>query len=100
MSSFETISPVLLTRMQLVAGLPPLSKTRVDLTNNFVDELWNSLQHPPLSYLGDQYTFRTGDGSYNVKLHQARDAPMLILLEYHVSAPGSRKYRICSLCAT
>lgn len=51
--------------MQLVAGLPPLSKTRVDLTNNFVDELWNSLQHPPLSYLGDQYTFRTGDGSYN-----------------------------------
>lgn len=53
--------------MQLVAALPPLSKTRVDLTNNFVDELWNSLQHPPLSYLGDQYAFRTGDGSYNVK---------------------------------
>lgn len=35
--------------IQLVSGLPAHSKTRVDLTNSFIDELWNSLQHPPLS---------------------------------------------------
>ncbi|KAI9759515.1 MAG: hypothetical protein M4579_002274 [Chaenotheca gracillima] len=51
--------------IQLVSGLPPLSKNRIDLTNSFIDELWNSLQHPPLSYLGDKYTFRQADGSYN-----------------------------------
>ena len=51
--------------IQLVSGLPPKSKTRVDLTNSFIDELWNSLQHPPLSYLGDKFQYRTADGSYN-----------------------------------
>ena len=52
--------------MKLVAGLPSHSKTRVDLTNSFIDELWNNLQHPPLSYLGDKYQYRQADGSYNV----------------------------------
>ncbi|KAL8796662.1 MAG: hypothetical protein Q9195_001052 [Heterodermia aff. obscurata] len=51
--------------MQLVAALPTNSKTRADLTNAFIDELWNSLQHPPMSYLGDTYQYRAGDGSYN-----------------------------------
>ncbi|KAG8526808.1 uncharacterized protein KY384_008237 [Bacidia gigantensis] len=51
--------------IQLVASLPTLSKTRKDLTNAFIDELWNSLQHPPLSYLGDKFQYRSGDGSYN-----------------------------------
>ncbi|KAF2474572.1 putative fatty acid oxygenase PpoC [Lindgomyces ingoldianus] len=51
--------------IQLVSGLPPLSKNRVELTNAFVNELWNSLQHPPLSYLGEKFTYRQADGSYN-----------------------------------
>lgn len=34
---------------QLVAGLPGNSKTRSDLTNAFLDQLWGSLPHPPLS---------------------------------------------------
>ncbi len=48
---------------KLVAGLPTRSKARADLTNAFLDELWNSLQHPPLSYLGDKYQYRQADGS-------------------------------------
>jgi hypothetical protein len=48
--------------IQLVAGLPAHSQKRVDLTNAFVDELWTSLQHPPLSYLGDKFTYRQADG--------------------------------------
>lgn len=51
---------------QLVSGLPKLSKTRVDLTNSFIDELWDSMQHPPMSYLGDKFQYRQADGSYNV----------------------------------
>lgn len=50
---------------QLVAGLPPHSKNRVDLTNSFLDELWDSLPHPPLSYVGDDYNYRSADGSNN-----------------------------------
>jgi len=33
---------------QLVSGLPAHSKSRIDLTDSFIDELWNLLQHPPL----------------------------------------------------
>ena len=35
--------------IQLVSGLPANSKSRIDLTSSFVDELFNSLQHPPLT---------------------------------------------------
>ncbi|KAF2405392.1 fatty acid oxygenase [Trichodelitschia bisporula] len=51
--------------IQLVSGLPANSKARKDLTNAFVDDLWNSLQHPPISYLGDKFIYRQADGSYN-----------------------------------
>ncbi|KAJ5577571.1 uncharacterized protein N7459_006535 [Penicillium hispanicum] len=51
--------------IQLVADLPGHSKNRVELTNQFLDELWNSLPHPPLSYMGDEYKYRSADGSNN-----------------------------------
>ncbi|KAF2141807.1 uncharacterized protein K452DRAFT_287766 [Aplosporella prunicola CBS 121167] len=51
--------------IQLVAGLPHASQARKELTNAFVDELWENLQHPPLSYLGDQFVYRQADGSFN-----------------------------------
>lgn len=56
-----------LTAWQLVAGLPATSKARGDLTNSFLDQLWNSLQHPPMSYMGDDFTYRSADGSNNVR---------------------------------
>lgn len=51
--------------IQLVAALPHSSAQRVELTSAFLDELWNSLQHPPMSYLGDDFRYRSGDGSNN-----------------------------------
>lgn len=51
--------------MQLVAALPDKSSNRVQLTGMFLDELWNTLQHPPMSYLGDKYLYRSADGSNN-----------------------------------
>lgn len=50
----------------LVAGLPNHSKTQETLTNSFIDKLWNSLDHPPLLYMGDSFKWRNPDGSNNV----------------------------------
>jgi hypothetical protein len=36
------------------------------MTNSFIGTLWNVLRHPPLSYVGDQFTYRAADGSNNV----------------------------------
>lgn len=51
--------------IQLTSRLPPTSKVRISLTTHQVDQLWDSLQHPPLSYLGSQFHYRQPDGSYN-----------------------------------
>ncbi|KAM7213392.1 hem peroxidase [Rhypophila decipiens] len=51
--------------IQMVANLPSHSKTRVELTNSFLGELWYTLEHPPSMYLGDKFVYRHADGSYN-----------------------------------
>ncbi|RSL65910.1 hypothetical protein CEP54_004049 [Fusarium duplospermum] len=51
--------------IQIVAGLNDHSKVQEVLTNSFIDKLWNSLDHPPMLYMGDQYRFRQPDGSLN-----------------------------------
>ncbi|ETI20690.1 hypothetical protein G647_07032 [Cladophialophora carrionii CBS 160.54] len=51
--------------LQLAASLPPGSKSLDDLTDQFIKLLWENLEHPPLSYQGDEYKFRTADGSNN-----------------------------------
>jgi hypothetical protein len=52
--------------IQLVAKLPNGSKNRVMLTDKLIAQLWNSLDHPPMIYIGDKYMYRRADGSYNV----------------------------------
>jgi hypothetical protein len=54
----------------IAAALPETSTTRTKLTDVMVDGLWDSLQHPPLSYMGDKFQYRTADGSYNVCHHK------------------------------
>ncbi|KAJ5085033.1 hypothetical protein N7532_009804 [Penicillium argentinense] len=51
--------------IQLVSRLPDESKNRTKLTNVFLNELWDSLPHPPLAYVGEKYAYRSADGSYN-----------------------------------
>ncbi|KAK0729630.1 heme peroxidase [Lasiosphaeris hirsuta] len=52
--------------IQLVSNLPSNSKTRIELTNNFLSGLWYSLEHPaPSRYVGDKFQYRQADGSYN-----------------------------------
>lgn len=51
--------------IRTAAALPDGSGTREKVTASFLEQLWNDLQHPPQSYLGSQYQYRTADGSYN-----------------------------------
>ncbi|KAG6011007.1 hypothetical protein E4U21_000038 [Claviceps maximensis] len=51
--------------IQLVATMPKRSKRQEALTNSFIDQLWNSLDHPPLLYMGDEFKYRQPDGSKN-----------------------------------
>ncbi|KXH26512.1 linoleate diol synthase [Colletotrichum salicis] len=51
--------------IQIVAKLPHNSRLREQLTNTFIEELWGSLDHPPMLYMGDEYKYRQADGSYN-----------------------------------
>ncbi|KAK7739760.1 hypothetical protein SLS53_005730 [Cytospora paraplurivora] len=55
--------------IQLVAGLPSKSRSRVKLTNQLIDQLWYSLNHPVLTYIGEDQMYRTADGSYNNPLY-------------------------------
>lgn len=51
--------------IQLVSGLPHGSRLREELTNTFLNELWYTLDHPPLLYMGDKHQYRMADGSWN-----------------------------------
>ncbi|KAF2403700.1 heme peroxidase [Trichodelitschia bisporula] len=51
------------------AKFPDNSATGQKLTNTFLSTLYNDLQHPPISYLGDNYAYRSADGSYNSLVH-------------------------------
>jgi len=47
------------------ASYPAGSPTAGLLTNSMLGNLWDNLKHPPLSYLGDEWRYRTADGSHN-----------------------------------
>ena len=51
--------------IQLASELPLDSKSGVGLTNGFLRQLWNDLDHPPLSNLGSGSKYRSADGSGN-----------------------------------
>ncbi|PVI05849.1 hypothetical protein DM02DRAFT_53467 [Periconia macrospinosa] len=55
--------------IRTAAQLPEESKNRKTLTNQFLTQLWNDLEHPPLSYLGTKYQYRSADGSFNSLIH-------------------------------
>ncbi|RDW87901.1 hypothetical protein BP5796_03595 [Coleophoma crateriformis] len=51
--------------IQLAISFPNDSAIQKRLTEFLVKELWDSLEHPPLTYLGDKYEYRCADGSNN-----------------------------------
>jgi len=79
--------------MQLVAKLPESSFARKKITETLVDQLWDSLQHPPLTYVGEKFQFRQADGSYNnitcPDLGKA-GTPYARTVRTMIQAPGAR----------
>lgn len=51
--------------VQILSKLGDNSKIAEQLTNGFIDGLWNALPHPPLTSLGSEYKYREADGSKN-----------------------------------
>lgn len=63
--------------IQLATSLPNDSKIQSKLTGTIVKGYWDTLQHPPLVYLGDENEYRTPDGSNNVSLAESLFEPCL-----------------------
>jgi hypothetical protein len=55
--------------IRTAAALPDGSKTRDAVTHKFLEQLWNDLEHPPQSYLGAKFQYRSADGSNNSLVH-------------------------------
>jgi hypothetical protein len=55
--------------IRTAAKLPEDSEFGKTLTNQLLAQLYNDLEHPPRSYLGAQYQYRSADGSYNSLKH-------------------------------
>jgi linoleate 8R-lipoxygenase/9,12-octadecadienoate 8-hydroperoxide 8R-isomerase len=51
--------------IQTAAALPEGSTLQKTVTDGFLTQLYNDLQHPPISYLGKDYQYRSADGSFN-----------------------------------
>ncbi|KAI9776651.1 MAG: hypothetical protein M1839_009457 [Geoglossum umbratile] len=51
--------------IQIAAKLPATSRNGQKLTGRLISQIWTSLQHPPLSYVGPQFQYRMADGSNN-----------------------------------
>src|ERR1700739_49136 len=81
--------------IQLVASLPCPSPLQTSMTNSFIGTLWNVLRHPPLSYVGNEFTYRAADGSNNVQLPGLR-----LIVEYIVSSYWKSRDCIRKECCT
>jgi hypothetical protein len=57
---------LLLERLvDLLSKVPTDSKISKDLTDNFINQLWGALPHPPMATLGSKFKYREADGSNN-----------------------------------
>ncbi len=54
--------------IKLASELPLASKLGSSLSDKFVQQLYDDLQHPPTSNLGDAHKYRAADGSFNVSV--------------------------------
>lgn len=55
--------------IRTAAKLPEDSENAKTLTNQLLTQLYNDLEHPPRSYLGAKYQYRSADGSFNSLKH-------------------------------
>jgi hypothetical protein len=80
--------------IQFVASLPSTSKMQGKLSDLLITNLWNVLLHPPLSYVADQYQYRSPDGSYNVPIRRLQT----LIVEHPVSPARQGNDFLCQVC--
>jgi hypothetical protein len=51
--------------IQLTTSFPDGSPAQDEVTGRLLDNLWDGLHHPPLSYMGDEFKYRKPNGSNN-----------------------------------
>lgn len=51
--------------IQLAAKLKPTSKAGAEISQVFINQLWEDLPHPPVASLGSEFKFRSADGKNN-----------------------------------
>jgi hypothetical protein len=51
--------------LSLLAQLDPRTDVSRKLNNSVINSLYNTVPHPPATYLGPQYSFRQADGGAN-----------------------------------
>lgn len=88
---------LLLERLiQLLSKLPPTSTNGKKVTDGLITGLWESLDHPRVSSLGEKYRFREADGSNNnihnptlgvAGSHYARSAKPMVYQSPNPPAP-------------
>lgn len=79
--------------IRIISDLPAHSAQRMNLTRLLQGEIWNSLEHPPLTYLGDQFRYRSADGSNNSYLYPklgAANTPYARSIDPVTVQPGAR----------
>jgi hypothetical protein len=84
--------------IQLAASLPNDSDIRDNLGAIFIKKLWYSLEHPPMSYLGDDFRYRKADGSNNVGPYRfipQQDLMLIKPIEYFVPPAWSCRKSLC-----
>ena len=48
-----------------MSRLPQGSELQTELSNAAIGMLYNTIPHPPIAFLGPEYSFRHADGGYN-----------------------------------
>lgn len=51
--------------VRVASKLPNNSNEGTKISNKFVQQLYDNLQHPPVAQLGDEHRYRAADGSFN-----------------------------------
>jgi hypothetical protein len=70
--------------VQLLSKQDDGSAISTQLTNAFINNLWNAIPHPPMTSLGKKYQYREADGSNNNSKNKMKFLNVMLFL-YNLS---------------
>lgn len=82
-----------------IATLDVRDPLSIHLAQSNVRKLWAPMLHPPLSYRGEEYQYRTADGSNNVGALELSRGSSLTFTEYPSSGAWQGWSALCKVCS-